>query len=65
VTVGLDARAESVPAWLEGWTESEDRIASDVASYRLFTKRFEAEDEPTFGANPAEGLAAYLIFLER
>ncbi|QDU83498.1 Cytochrome c551 peroxidase precursor [Planctomycetes bacterium Pla163] len=65
VTVGLDARAESVPAWLAGWTESEDRIASDAATYRLFTKRFAAEDEPTFGANPAEGLAAYLIFLER
>lgn len=65
MTVGLDARAESVPAWLAGWTESADRAASDVASYRLFTKRFAAEDEPTFGANPAEGLAAYLIFLER
>lgn len=65
ITIGLDARAESLPSWLEDWTAEEDRIESDRAAYRLYTKRFAAGDEPTFGANPVEGLEAYLVFLVR
>jgi len=65
MTVGLDARAASLPSWLEGWTERDERVESDRAAYRLFTKTFAAGDEPTFGANPEEGLEAYLVFLVR
>ncbi|MEZ5978639.1 MAG: c-type cytochrome [Planctomycetota bacterium] len=65
ITIGLDARASSVPSWLGEWSELEARIATDLTTYRLFEKRFEAGAELSLGANPQKGLATYLVLIQR
>jgi DNA-binding beta-propeller fold protein YncE len=65
ITIGLDAAATRVPAWLADFTEREERVVAGATSFRLFEKRLAAGVETSLGANPEAGLATYLVFLRR
>lgn len=65
LTIGLDARATRVPAWLADFTEREERVGAGATTYRLFEKRVPAGVEMSLGANPEAGLTTYLVFLRR
>ncbi|HEX2925814.1 MAG TPA: pectinesterase family protein [Ruminiclostridium sp.] len=54
VYVGLDTRVASIPAWLNGWTNTGETMASDNSvAYNLYKKDFAANSTVLLGTNGA------------
>ena len=65
VYVGLDTRVTSEPAWLQGWTRTEDTVVnSNQVAFRIYKKDVSKGDTVVLGANgQSSGCVFYTAFV--
>lgn len=65
VYVGLDTRVTSEPAWLQGWTRTEDTaVNSNQVAFRIYKKDVSKGDTVVLGANgQSSGCVFYTAFV--